>query len=96
MTISRALTSMTVAVALAAAAMGPFAAAANAEGWRGGHRGHHITRHAPRRHWRGGRNHRRYVYSRGRRDNAGKYIAIGVGAFMLGIIAAQTHRPYYD
>ncbi|MHA1573395.1 MAG: hypothetical protein ACTSX8_05325 [Alphaproteobacteria bacterium] len=96
MTVSRALTSMTVAVALAAASMGPFAAAANAEGWRDGHRGHHITRHAPRRHWRGGRNHRRYVYSRGRRDNAGKYIAIGVGAFMLGIIAAQTHRPYYD
>lgn len=86
---------MTVAVALAAAAMGPFAAAANAEGWRG-HRGHHVTRHAPRRHWRGGRNHHRYVYRRGRRNNAGKYIAIGVGAFMLGIIAAQTHRPYYD
>jgi len=96
MTISRSLTSMTVAVALAAASMGPFAAAANAEGWRNGHRGHHIARHAPRRHWRGGRNHRRYIYRHGRRDNTGKYIAIGVGALMLGIIAAQAHRPYYD
>ena len=87
---------MTVAVALAAAAMGPFTAAANAEGWRDGHRGHHVTRPAPRRHWRGGRNHRRYIYRHGRRDNTGKYIAIGVGTFMLGIIAAQAHRPYYD
>ena len=87
---------MTVAVALAASAIGPMATAASADGWRDGHRIHYVTRHAPKRHWRGGRNHRRYVYSRGRRDNAGKYIAIGVGAFMLGIIAAQTHRPYYD
>ena len=96
MTISRTLTAMTVAVALAAASMGPFAAAASADGWRGGHRGHHVTHHAPRRHWRDGRNHRRYIYRHGRRDNTGKYIAIGVGALMLGFIAAQAHRPYYD
>ncbi len=86
---------MTVAVALAAASMGPFAAAANAEGWRNGHRGHHVARHAPRRHWQQGRrNHRRYVHHK--RDKTGKYIAIGLGAFMLGIIAAQAHRPDYD
>lgn len=96
MTISRSLTSMTVAVALAATAIGPMATAASADGWRGGHRNHHVARHAPRRHWRGGRNHRRYVYGHRRRDKAGKYFAIGVGAFMLGIIAAQAHRPYYD
>lgn len=94
MTISRSMTSMTVAVALAAASMGPLAAAANAEGWRDGHRGNHFARHAPRRHWKGGRNHRRYVYRK--RDRTGKYTAIGLGAFMLGIIAAQAHRPYYD
>lgn len=94
MTISRSMTSMTVAVALATASLGPLAAAANAEGWRNGHRGHHVARHAPRRHWNGGRNHRRYVYRK--RDKTGKYIAIGLGAFMLGIIAAQAHRPYYD
>ena len=82
MTISRTLTAMTVAVALAAASMGPFAAAASADGWRGGPRG------------RCGRGEASDLH--GRRDNAGKYIAIGVGAFMLGIIAAQTHRPYYD
>ncbi len=96
MTISRSLTSLTVAVALAASAIGPMATAASADGWRGGHRNHHVTRHAPRRHWRGGRNHHRYVYRHRRRDKTGKYIAIGFGAFMLGIIAAQAHRPYYD
>jgi hypothetical protein len=59
-------------------------------------RRHYIARNAPRRHWRGGRKHHRYVYRHRRRDKTGRYIAIGVGAFMLGLIAAQTHRPYYD
>jgi Ni/Co efflux regulator RcnB len=106
MTIARSLTSMIIAAALAASAMAPIATAASADGWRdgrGGHhiarkapRRHHIARNAPRRHWRGGRNHHRYVYRHRRRDKTGRYIAIGVGAFMLGLIAAQTHRPYYD
>jgi len=96
MNISRSLTSMTVAAALAASAMAPIATAASADGWRNGRGGHHVTRNAPRRHWRGGRNHHRYVYGQRRRDKTGRYIAIGVGAFMLGLIAAQTHRPYYD
>jgi hypothetical protein len=96
MTIYRSLTTMIIAAALAASAMAPIATAASADGWRDGRGGHHIARKAPRRHWRGGRNHHRYIYRHRRRDKTGRYIAIGVGAFMLGLIAAQTHRPYYD
>jgi hypothetical protein len=106
MTIYRSLTTMIIAAALAASAMAPIATAASADGWRNGRGGHHIARkaprrhyiarNAPRRHWRGGRNHHRYIYRHRRRDKTGRYIAIGVGAFMLGLIAAQTHRPYYD
>ena len=106
MTIARSLTSMIIAAALAASAMAPIATVASADGWRNGRGGHHIARkaprrhyiarNAPRRHWRGGRNHHRYIYRHRRRDKTGRYIAIGVGAFMLGLIAAQTHRPYYD
>ena len=106
MTIYRSLTTMIIAAALAASAMAPIATVASADGWRNGRGGHHIVRkaprrhyiarNAPRRHWRGGRNHHRYIYRHRRRDKTGRYIAIGVGAFMLGLIAAQTHRPYYD
>jgi len=106
MTIYRSLTTMIIAAALAASAMAPIATVASADGWRNGRGGHHIARkaprrhyiarNAPRRHWRGGRNHHRYIYRHRRRDKTGRYIAIGVGAFMLGLIAAQTHRPYYD
>lgn len=96
MTISRSLTSITVAATLAASAVGPMATAASAHGWHGGNRGYHVTRHAPRRYWRGHRHHRHYGYRYRKRDKTGKYIAIGLGAFMLGIIAAQAHRPYYD
>jgi hypothetical protein len=96
MTIYRSLTTMIIAAALAASAMAPIATAASADGWRNGRGGHHVARNAPRRHWRGGRNHHRYIYRHRRRDKTGRYIAIGVGAFMLGLIAAQTHRPYYD
>jgi hypothetical protein len=106
MTIYRSPTTMSIAAALAASAMAPIATVASADGWRNGRGGHHIARkaprrhyiarNAPRRHWRGGRNHHRYIYRHRRRDKTGRYIAIGVGAFMLGLIAAQTHRPYYD
>ena len=48
------------------------------------------------RHWDGDhddgpRDHRRYGHRR-HKDNTGKYIAIGLGALMLGIIASEAGR----
>jgi Spy/CpxP family protein refolding chaperone len=91
MTITRRLTTLTTAAALAATALGPMATTACAEGWRDGGRDHSYAR-SERRDWdRGGRDHWRYRYAHRRHhDNTGKYIALGVGALMLGIIASEA------
>jgi Ni/Co efflux regulator RcnB len=96
MTITRKLTSITTAVALAAAALAPMTTAASAEGWHNGRRGgDYAYARSERRDWdrgdyRDGRRH--YAHRRHRRDNTGKYIALGVGALMLGIIASEAAR----
>ncbi len=49
------------------------------------------------------RNHRRHanrhhappVYYKKKKNRTGKYIAIGLGALMLGIIASQASRSHY-
>jgi len=93
MTTTRKLTSITTALALAAAALGPMATAASAEGgWhgKGRHGGHHAARHDARNWGRGGRH--RYAHRRHRRDHTGKYVALGVGALMLGVILSEAAR----
>jgi len=93
MAFTRKLTSITTAAALAASALGPLATSASAEGWRDGRRGGPDYAYSQRDNWNGGhRNHRRYGHRHHRHDNTGKYIALGVGALMLGIIASEAAR----
>ncbi|MDP1640516.1 MAG: hypothetical protein Q8L61_06355 [Hyphomicrobium sp.] len=96
MTISRKLTSITTAMAIAVASFGPLATSASAGGYRDGdgYGGRHYSRHDDRGYrgdygYRGGRD--RY-YGRKRKNNTGKYIAIGAAALMLGIIASEASR----
>ena len=66
--------------------------------WDGDHDGdrHRDGDRRGSRHWDGDhddgpRDHRRYGHRR-HKDNTGKYIAIGLGALMLGIIASEAGR----
>ena len=99
MTISRKLTSITTAIALAAASLGAVTTSASAhDGYRGYGGGYGGGRHYARGYddgyrgdygYRGGRD--RY-YARKKKNNTGKYIAIGAAALMLGIIASEASR----
>ena len=100
MTISRKLTSITTAIALAVASLGALSTTASAGGYRGyggggyGGGGRHYSRGYDGGYrgdygYRGGRD--RY-YARKKRNNTGKYIAIGAAALMLGIIASEASR----
>ncbi len=90
---TRKFTSIATAAALAATALGPLATSASAEGWRDGRRGgpDHAYARSERRDWNRGQG-RRYAHRRHKHDNTGKYIALGVGALMLGIIASEAAR----
>ena len=98
MTISRKVTSITTAIALAAASLGAVSTTASAGGYRGGDGyygggGRHYARSYNGGYrgdygYRGGRD--RY-YAR-KKKNTGKYIAIGAAALMLGIIASEASR----
>ncbi|MBC7833238.1 MAG: hypothetical protein H7Y62_14600 [Hyphomicrobium sp.] len=104
MTISRKLTSITTAIALAAASLGAVSTTASAGGYRGGEGyyggggygggGRHYSRSYDGG-YRGDYGHRggrdRY-YARKKKNNTGKYIAIGAAALMLGIIASEASR----
>ncbi len=86
-TVSRKLTSIITAAAIAATSLGTLTTSAYAGGgYRNGGHGHYDDRG-----YRGGRD--RY-YARGykKRNNTGKYIAIGAAALMLGIIASEASR----
>jgi uncharacterized membrane protein len=99
MTVSRKLTSITTAIALAAASLGTVTTTASAGGYRGdgygggGHYSRGYDRHDDRDYrgdgYRGGRD--RY-YGRKKKNNTGKYIAIGAAALMFGIIASEASR----
>lgn len=93
MTISRKLTSIAAAAAIAVTSLGTFTTAASAYD-RGGYRGDHYSRYDGHRdHYRGYRGGRDRYYARNhRRDNTGKYVAIGAAALMLGIIASEASR----
>ncbi len=98
MTISRKLTSITTAIAIAVASFGfrwpprpaPAAIAAG-DGYGGRHYSRHDDRGWRDDGYRGGRD-RYYARHYRKRDNTGKYIAIGAAALMLGIIASEAHR----
>ena len=105
MTIKRKITSLSTAVALAAAALAPMATSASAEPWQDSHRGgysrsdrggdwdrgrQHGRRDFQRGHDGGGHNF--HAYRRHKRHNTGKYIALGIGALMLGIMASEAGR----
>ncbi|MCZ7594006.1 MAG: hypothetical protein M5U16_03155 [Hyphomicrobium sp.] len=92
MTISRKLTSITTAIALAAASLGSVTTAASAHERDYGYRGDHYSRGYDRHDgYRGGRD-RYYARHHKKKDKTGKYIAIGAAALMLGIIASQASR----
>ena len=105
MTITRKITAITTATALAFTAMAPLATTASADGYRDGrHGGPQIVQvRGEKRDWKRGKRHsKRYGrwddrrhhrhHRRHKRDNTGKYIALGVGALMLGIIASEAAR----
>jgi hypothetical protein len=85
MNIKRKLTSLTAAAALAATTLVPIATSANAEPWNGGHRdGGYANNYRGR--------HDFYAYRRHKHHDTGKYIALGIGALMLGIMASEAGR----
>ena len=101
MTISRKLTSIATAVALAAASLSTVTTSASAHDYGGGYRGggydggRSYSRHDDRGWrddgYRGGRD-RYYARHYKKKNNTGKYIAIGAAALMLGIIASEASR----
>lgn len=96
MTVSRKLASITTAAAIALTSLGSFATAASAHD-RGGYRGDYYARDYDGRRggyrddYRGGRD-RYYARHHKKKNNTGKYIAIGAAALMLGIIASEASR----
>jgi Ni/Co efflux regulator RcnB len=102
MNIKRKLTSLTTAVALAATTLAPMATSASAEPWRDGNRNGYahsdrgdFNRGGDRGNWDGrgrdGGRHDFYAY-RHKHHDTGKYIALGIGALMLGIMASEAGR----
>lgn len=105
MTLKTKLTSMAAATAIIASTFTPLAtSAAQAGGLYTGNGAelHYVHRRGKRHFHRGQRhrkhfrrNHARPYYYKRKRDRTGKYIALGVGALMLGIIASQASRDHY-
>jgi hypothetical protein len=93
MIISRKFTSAATAIALAVTSLGTLTTAASAGGYRGGD-GYYGGRHYSRGYdgYRGGRDRYYARHYKRKRDNTGKYIAIGAAALMLGIIASEASR----
>jgi hypothetical protein len=102
MNIPRKFTAIATAAAVAVTALGPLTTSASAEGWRDGRRGGPEVTYVrgEKRNWKRGKRHAgkhrrwddRRHHRRHKRDNTGKYIALGVGALMLGIIASEASR----
>lgn len=93
MTTTRKLTSIITAAAVALTTFGAVSTSAYAGGYRDGGYGYHDGGHGYGRGgygYRGGRD-RYYAYHK-KKNNTGKYIAIGAAALMLGIIASEASR----
>ena len=96
MTISRTLTSLAIAAAVAAGALIPLASTADAgsrhyrgQGPHHFYDGGHAYRHVKPRHYGYGSG---YGYRNKRRDHVGPAIALGIGALMLGVVASEHRR----
>ncbi len=108
MAIKTKLTSLAAATAIAASTFTPLAATSAQAGGLydgSGAKLHYVGKRGRRHFNRGyrGRNFRRgarrhharpYYYKR-KRNRTGKYVALGIGALMLGIIASQANRNHY-
>lgn len=107
MTIPRKLTAITTAIALAATTLGSVTTSASAADWRDGNGGgrHYARdydgrdggrdlRRSDDRDWGRHEGRNRYYARHRRHNNTGKYIALGVGALMLGIIASEAGRRH--
>jgi hypothetical protein len=102
MTIKRTLSSITAVVALAATTLAPMATSASAEPWNNGHRDGYGQSYrgdfnrSNRGNWDGrgrdGGRHDFYAYRRHKHHDNGKYIALGIGALLLGIMASEASR----
>ena len=103
MTITRKLTAITTAIALAATTLGSVTTSASAHDWRDGngggrqyarnYDGGRDFRRSDDRDWGRHEGRNRYYARHRHHDNTGKYIALGVGALMLGILASEaSHR----
>ncbi len=106
MTITRKLTAITTAIALAATTLGSVTTSASAHDWRdgngggrqyarnydGGRDGGRDFRRSDDRDWGRHEGRNRYYARHRHHDNTGKYIALGVGALMLGILASEAGR----
>ena len=104
MSIKTQLTALAAATAFAAVTFSPLAAtSAQAGGLYDGTGAQlHYARDRGRRHFKRGhrgrnfrRGHRGRHYYKRKRNRTGKYVALGVGALMLGIIASQASRNHY-
>jgi len=93
MTNTRKLTSIITAAAIAVTSLGAFATGASAHdrGYRGDYYGRHYDRGYGDYRPRHGRD-RYYARQYRKKDNTGKYIAIGAAALMLGVIASEASR----
>lgn len=106
MSLKKTITSAAVALSVAAGSMAPLALSANAGGYRDGgygySRGYEPYHRAAPRHFNHGP---RYGYGYGHpyyykrhKNRTGKYIALGIGAALLGAIIASEgsrgHRGY--
>jgi hypothetical protein len=99
MTIKHTLTSITAAVALAATALVPMGTSASADPWNGHRDGYGQSyrgdfNRSNRGNWDGrgrdGGRHDFYAYRRHNHHDNGKYIPLGIGALMLGIMASEA------
>jgi Spy/CpxP family protein refolding chaperone len=106
MMIKRTLTSLTAAVALTATTLAPMATSASADPWHNGHHDGYArsdrgdwdrgdrdwNRGRDRGDWdsRGHGRHDFYAYRRHKHHDTRKYIALGIGALMLGIMASEA------
>lgn len=105
MSIKNKLTSVAAAAAIAAGSLTPIASApAQAGGLYTGNGAelHYVQRRGKRFYKRGRGHHRdwrhhhaRPHYYKRKRDRTGKYVALGIGALMLGIIASQAARSHH-
>ncbi|MBI1648429.1 hypothetical protein [Hyphomicrobium sulfonivorans] len=97
MTIARKFTAVATAAAIAIGSLGTLTTAAEAGPRHGGYGGgKHYSHGGPgygHGHYNRGRgyghNHHRHYR---KKDNTGKYIAIGAAALMLGVIASEASR----